>query len=616
MVESLPFKFNKKDVFFVFFIVLLALIVRVLYFNDYRTTDIYPLAQYSDGYSYFLWAKDIASGDLLGARAFMKWPLYAYFSGFLFKLFGEDVNFIYVLQFILGALNCALIYLIARLNFNEVVAFISGLLCAVYGLFVFYDGLFIYTSLSLFLNSLLFLYLLFIQNKLGQKNLFVFGVLLGVATITQANIVIFGVAAIAWLLWQERLSFSRLYRKALSFLLGLSLVIGLVTVRNYIVERDMVLIAGNTGINFFIGNNGRATGIFDNSGFLTPTQEGMFRDSRVIAKLQAGRELKTSEVSVIWLRKSLEFIKNSPSAYFKLVLKKIDFLFNPNEVIHDPEFSLVRDKIGIFKVMLMNLKFILPLCFLGLIFNLRNFKRNALLYIILAAFSVSILAFFVTTRYRIVMVPFMIIFAASAIFSFVEFIKKRYKCVSLGLLIAILLFIWFANRASSVSSKPADERNVLSSYQYHFDRAILDSKKSEFNSALRHLEEALRLHPNSHYAEFALGSTYYAIGDLKTAEEKFKKAINISPFFVDAYYNLGFIYNQEGRFTEARQILQEGAFLDPDDFSLHFELGRAFKAEGKIVEAKKEFILAMGKINRWRYQEKMLILKELNSLTQ
>ena len=83
---------DKKDSIFILIIFVLAIFLRLAYLADYRSTDIYPLLQDSDSQAYYNWGRDIASGDVLGSRAFMKWPLYAYFLAFFIKLSPANTN--------------------------------------------------------------------------------------------------------------------------------------------------------------------------------------------------------------------------------------------------------------------------------------------------------------------------------------------------------------------------------------------------------------------------------------------------------------------------------------------------------------------------------------------
>lgn len=618
----LSYRIQKRDLFLILIIFTLALLFRAMYLLDYKNTNIFPLMDYSDADSYSIWAKDIVSQDLLGSsKAFMKWPFYAYFLSFLFKLSGNNILSVYTFQFILGAINCVLVYFIAKTIFNEIVAFIAALLCVCYGLFIFYDGLLIYTSLSLFLNLLLFLFILYIKDNPNKKNLFWLGIFLGICTITQANIIIFGTLAIVWILWnkqkqrQESSSVVYLINYFLLFSLGLFIVIGPVTLRNYLAEKDFVLIAGNIGFNFYSGNNPGATGTFYCPDNINLNQEDMFRDAKIVARMEAGRQLKTSEVSTFWFNKAIEFIRRHPLRYLKLLLRKITYLLNPNEPVHDLEFYFIKDKIRIFKLMFMDLKFIMPLGILGVLLGIKNFKKSVFLYLILITLSFSIVLFFITTRYRMALVPFLVIFASRSLISLWDaFREKRY--FTFGRLCAVLILIFILVNYNKIFNRNIEKnlQNNFSNLNYHFIKALTYENNSDYRRAIQELNSAYNINPLDRRVLFRLGVIYFYLKDLKTAEEKFKEVIKICPFCVDAYYNLGFLYNQQGRFAEAVGALERSIYLDPENMAANFELGRAYKSTGKFNEAKQKFELALQNISRWRTEDRKIIEKELAGL--
>lgn len=594
-------------------ILILAISLRFAYMTDYRNSNIYPVLEYSDSYSYFIWAKDISSGDLLGRGAFMKWPLYAYFLGFLFKFSKDNIAFVYLLQYILGAVNCVLVYFIGRKIFNEKSGFIAGLLCAWYGLFIFYDSLLVYTCLSLFLNSLLFLFILNIKDKPSKKKLFWAGVFSGICTITQANIVIFGILAILWVLRKNRLSWAKLLYDFSFFIFGLAIIIGGVALKNYLAEKDFVLIAGNAGFNFYSGNNPDASGTFFCPVNIGLNQEDMFRDSKVIANNKMGRNLNAREVSGFWFNKAIGFIREEPVKYLKLLLRKIAFVFSPKEFIHDIEYHFIAGKVRILKIMFMDLKLILPPALLGIFLGLRKFKESAPLYIALIALPVSISLFFVTARYRIVIVPYLMIFAGFGIFNLWEMLKngKVFKFILLcAVLIAVSLLL---NNLAMHLEKKASKNNAIV-FDYHFMKAMDYKNSSDYQSAIRELELAHKVQPDNQGTVLQAGAIYFRLNDFRAAEGKFRAALKISPLSVDAYYNLGLIYNKQKRFTEARDMLKQALLLDPENVGAHFELGVSCKSLGDTGCARKEFGIALEKINRWRIQERAIIERELIAL--
>ena len=580
---------------------------------DFARTAVFNILPYSDSSYYFNWARDIAAGDILGgSRVFMKWPLYGFFLAGLFRIFGESIALVYALQFMLGALTGVLVYFIGKVMFNRAVGFIAALFYLSYGLFLYYEGALIYTSLSLFLNCLLFLYFFYISRGHGRAGLFWAGIFSGLCALAQANIILFAPLAAVWALWQRRSTFAASLYAMLLFFAGLSVVLGITACRNYIVEKDAVLVTGHLGINFYLGNNAEATGLFYNPEYIAPDQEGMSKDARIIAELNSGRRLKTSEVSNFWLSKSFAFIKSDPRAFIRLVLKKITYLFVPFEANHDTEYYLIKDKVRALRFVSTDLRYILPFFIVGAFLGLKQFKKNALIYFVLAALSASIVAFFVCTRYRIMLVPFMAVLAALAVNSIWEaIVKKKYPAAAL-LCVAVI----FVYALLNYSGKAYPRANNYVRYRGAIQMASFYEEENDRAAALWELKQAALLNPGGRLLLLSLGNSYYDSGDYAAAEDNFRKAVRLFPLYTDAYYNLGLMYNRQGRFNEASEALEELARLDPSDAAAYFELGRAYEFRGKPQQAAKEFELAAKYIGRGRKAEIDIIRKELEGLKQ
>jgi len=587
-------------------ILILAGLLRIAYISEYRHTQVYPVLEQSDSEAYYFWAKDILSGDF-GDKAFMKWPFYAFFLGFSFLFLGFNPATIYFLQFILGLASCFLVFLIGRKMFDARVGLVSAFLCSFYGLFIFYENLLVYTSLSTFLNLLLFFFLLQIKDNLSKKNILLFGILLGICTLTQANIALFGILAVAWLLIRNKTNLRKSASLLVCFLAGLVLIVGAVTLRNYIVEKDFVPIAGNLGFNFYSGNNPQATGTFYSPESVTFNQEDMFRDARIIAENAAGRQLKTSEVSNYWLGKSFDFIRHNPDQYLKLMLKKTLYVFGAREIVHDIEYKFIQDKIRVFKFTLFDLRFILPFIIFGVVLGLRRIRESMPLYLVVITLAFSIVLFFVTARYRISIVPFLMIFAGLGIIYLWEMLKAR-NFSRLILLIVLMIAIFFLGNIKWARG------TKYSLFEHHMSLARECESKQDFKNAMQELNLASQVEPQNRRAIFRLAVIYHRLNDLANAESGYKEVIKVSPLSVDAYYNLGLIYNQEQRYLEAVEVLKQVVNLDPDDARAHFELGIAYQASGRVKEAKEEFTLALAKINRWRKADRDTIKEKLANL--
>jgi tetratricopeptide (TPR) repeat protein len=223
--------------------------------------------------------------------------------------------------------------------------------------------------------------------------------------------------------------------------------------------------------------------------------------------------------------------------------------------------------------------------------------------------------FFVATRYRIAIVPFLAIFAAFALFSAGKAAGEKNYPKFAWLCLALISIFVFTNYDKVFAKKiHRGKGDAYAVFDYHLINAIKYENNSDYRNAIKELSLLNKIEPANSLILFRLGVVYFQLHDFKTAEKMFKEVIKISPYSVNAYYNLGFIYNKQQRFTEAKDTLKKAVFLDPEDAKAHFELGFAYKSLQDFKNAKKEFNLALKKINRWRIQDREIIKNELISL--
>ncbi len=98
-------------------------------------------------------------------------------------------------------------------------------------------------------------------------------------------------------------------------------------------------------------------------------------------------------------------------------------------------------------------------------------------------------------------------------------------------------------------------------------------------------------------------------GDLKAAEEIFKRVVEISPKYVDGYVNIGRVRVQEGRTREAQEVLFQALRLDPELAKTHFFLGVTYKTQGDYEKALEHFRKAESK-----YPEDRLLLNQIGRI--
>jgi len=88
------------------------------------------------------------------------------------------------------------------------------------------------------------------------------------------------------------------------------------------------------------------------------------------------------------------------------------------------------------------------------------------------------------------------------------------------------------------------------------------------------------------------GRAYMGLGNIKKAEEEFKKALKIEPEFYSAWINLSRIYREKGDYEQAEKIIN---FLIKENAPLvHSEKGYLYLAQNKPEHAMKEFEKAIS----------------------
>src|SRR3989304_165291 len=108
--EQISKLWAKKQFLIPLIIFLIALLLRIVYTFQLKSGS--PLYDFPvvDALMYDSWGWKIAQGDWLGERIFYDPPLYAYFLGVIYKIFGHNYLAPRIIQAFIGSLSCVLIY--------------------------------------------------------------------------------------------------------------------------------------------------------------------------------------------------------------------------------------------------------------------------------------------------------------------------------------------------------------------------------------------------------------------------------------------------------------------------------------------------------------------------
>ena len=261
--------FDEKETKILLIIFVFSLFIRIAFISETQQS---PFVQnlFSDSKIYNEQALSIiVNNDWIGDEVYFMAPVYTYFIAVVYKIFGESTYLIRFFQAVFSSLMIFIIYLIGRNLHSRPVGYIAALISSVYLIFIFYSGLILSETLQTFVIALLILALSRDAKTIDFKGWFFIGLLLGVSALFRGNVLIFFAAVLIWMIYKfiKNVEFKKYAGKSmLFFALGTILPILPVTVRNILVADDFVLLTSNGGINFYLGNNENAIGVF-----VTPT---------------------------------------------------------------------------------------------------------------------------------------------------------------------------------------------------------------------------------------------------------------------------------------------------------------------------------------------------------
>lgn len=588
---------------------LLLRITNVLFLKMYDPAFTHP---FMDARWHVEWARSIAMG-LWEPGPFFRAPLYPFLLGLLFKLFGFSWIVPRVAQAIIGSIGCVLIYRLGKILAGEKVGIASGVIAALYGPSIYFDGEFLIEAIFVPLTAAsLFLLTDAMKSQKAEKRAWhkwaAAGFFAGLAAIARPNILSLAPGIFLWLAlevptWKRRLSIFALW-------FGLFMIpVGAVTAYNAAQGGGFVPVASQGGVNFWIGNNPLSDGkTATTPAYLGPaTLEGsMYRDSvDVSAQLEAerrlNRKLTAKQVSDYWFDEGVRFIKNNPAAWLNLTIRKVYFLVNGYElpsnrdVYEANKWSPILRALNWDKVIAFPFGLLFPLAVAGMIIAARNPKvdrsTHRLLIIYLAIYSAGVIAFFVTGRHRLPIVPALIPYAALAISSIrpgLDKCKSKKVGRPLKTICAVFAFTLFL---ALCNLNLFDVRKVQLR-EMHINMGAVLTEEKRYAEAIEEFQKALDEEPRLDRAQFNIAGAYLLMGDRNAALNAIGKTLRINPNLPDAYMLLGNVHFENGNYAEAEKAYLQALSIDPNNALTYYNLALLRRNAGDIEGYRRELLNA------------------------
>jgi len=275
-------------------------------------------------------------------------------------------------------------------------------------------------------------------------------------------------------------------------------------------------------------------------------------------------------------------------SFLKLMLKKFILFWNGNELSNNKDFYFFARSAPILKLLIWRFiiyfpfGLIAPLALAGVILSHKNKKDVVILEIFLFVYMLSVVFFFITARYRVPILPVLILFSAYTLNWLYSTIKQKRGFEFWKYLITLLVILILANLAVPGYSN-------TNPGQAHYSLGVLYSKKGDKIKSEEEYKKAILYNPNLGNAYANLGAIYGDQGKHQLALEYYQKALQNGADSAFVFYNAGIEYHNQGQLDQAQEMYRSSLFLREDDPKVHYLLGEIYLQKGMLEEALKEY---------------------------
>ena len=594
------------------FVLFLGLIFKGIYLYSYALNNPYYSIASMDSAVYVNWAQLINEQGWLGTEIFYRAPFYPYLLSIIFLFAPNNFLAVYIMQLALGICSVGLIYSIGKRIYCERAGLIAAGFSILYSPLTFFETKILPTVTGIFLG-LLSIYLITRAEEEKKWYYWLGGAAtLGLAIICRPNYLLMIPLIIFGILLLHRRQLRETATPILILVLVSSAIIGTVTLRNYLVGKDFILISANAGITFAQGNNPLARGsIAVIPGFSGEVTNQRYEETRIAEKV-TGRKLKPSEINTFWFKWGFTFIRKQPLEYLKLLLYKAAILCNNIELGSNYLLEVDKQVTPWLKLAFLPFGFIMGWAVIGFA---RIFLEPKPALALVAAFIASFLTvmiFYANSRYRMTLLAPAIIMAGGGLD---YLLRKPRRFVVILLTFGLTFFI------SLPPFMPIDDAHLTRSHSRawaHLGGAY--KQKKQWERALWAYEKATGMEPNNYgyYLEQlnlfgALGKSeddiirwtqqvsqkispeqdryliiaeaYYSANDHDKALEYVEKILSSSPRDHRLYLYSGILLGKMGKHYQAREAFAKGLEIYPENIDLQFNYALACSMSGDKEEA-------------------------------
>lgn len=534
-----------------------------------------------DAHYHDYWARAVVSGDWsppehepdpeISTHPYFRPPGYPWFLSGVYAVFGDGYLAPRLLQMVLGLLGALLVFALARRLFDDGTALVAAGLSATYWVFIYFEGELLEPALSVPLIVAFVLSLLRWRDRGAPAAGAAAGVLLGLLALVRPNALVLLPVAVLWMYGNRRSSGRkrRAWPAVALLVAGTAAAVLPATMRNYRVSGDFVLISSNAGINLLIGNSPRADGEVRGTIPGIGTLDTSFDYPSIVRRVERieGRPMSHAEVNRFLAARAMKRMADDPARTLRLMARKTALFWGPDEVADNKVVGLDRSHSRWLRAIPLSFALVLSLGIVGLALAWSRRSRRdgrpgdraglGLVLVMVLVWFASHLPIAVTSRYRVPVIPFVIVFAAYFLLWLTASLRARRYRSALPWVAALAALLVFAH-----VDLAGYEDNAA---RWHYQRAIAFQQGGDLQSAIAQYREALRINPDYGAVYNDLAAALATEGRIADSVPYFRKALAYKPTDPAVHLNLAMALEAIGERAQSHARYREVLRLSPDN---------------------------------------------------
>ncbi|MBN2185186.1 MAG: glycosyltransferase family 39 protein [Candidatus Krumholzibacteriota bacterium] len=531
-------------------IFVLAITVRLIYLYEISKGELFG-TPVIDSATYLDIAKNISSTGSLDPRIFWQSFIYPLYLASIISLFDGHLLIARIIQLIAGSVSAVLIYNLGKKLFDVRIGIIASVITALYGPLFFFEAELLATGWAAFI-SVVVVYLMTESIDKRKTSLYLLaGLASGLAVMIRVTFLPFIFLAILSMFFHGVKNVAGRKSFVAGILVMFAVFVSVLTVPALLsksVTGNFSAIPKSGSLNLYIGNNPDT----DRTIMIRPGYQwrNLIREPLVCG-------YSTDAEHRRYFRKRFtDYLATDPAGYAAGILKKTVQFLSSRELPRNIDIYTGRKWSGLLSCAVWKWKMfgfpfgiLLPFAVLGIFYRRKNIPSPLLMFLLI--YPLSIIAVFVSSRYRVVMIPLTTIVAAAGVMHMIDRVKngdwtKTGRDSTVIVAIVVLSSVFGPFTAESYDY----EAELYASAGYE------QGKAGEIDEAEKNLRKSLSLSPDYYAGHRILGNLLNQKGEFREAEEHFRRVLKDDPGSYTVQYYLGLSLWKQGRTDEAMSFLE------------------------------------------------------------